>query len=53
MYDNEDFPDRKVYGESDRAELRVITCGGGFSERTGYRGNVVVYAHLIGVRQPA
>ncbi|MGW6304051.1 class F sortase [Streptomyces niveus] len=52
VYDNEDFPDRKVYGKTDRAELRVITCGGGFSAKTGYRGNVVTYAHLIGVRQP-
>lgn len=50
VYDNADFPDRKVYGKKDRAELRVITCGGGFSEKTGYRGNVVTYAHLIGVR---
>ncbi|MCI3222359.1 class F sortase [Streptomyces sp. NP-1717] len=50
VYDNADFPDQKVYGKKDRAELRVITCGGGFSEKTGYRGNVVTYAHLIGVR---
>ncbi|MFG3494016.1 class F sortase [Streptomyces sp. NPDC047928] len=50
VYDNDAFPDRKVYGRADRAELRVITCGGGFSQRTGYRGNVVAYAHLIGVR---
>jgi hypothetical protein len=39
-----------VYGAGDRAELRVITCGGGFSDETGYQGNVVAYAHLIGVR---
>ncbi|GAA2433005.1 class F sortase [Streptomyces lavendulocolor] len=50
VYDNEDFPDRKVYGPADRAELRVITCGGTFDEKTGYQGNVVAYAHLIGVR---
>ncbi|GGU08294.1 MULTISPECIES: class F sortase [Streptomyces] len=50
VYDNERFPDEKVYGEADRAELRVITCGGGFSEKTGYRGNVVAFGHLIGVR---
>ncbi|MFJ9075742.1 class F sortase [Streptomyces sp. NPDC102278] len=46
----EDFPDARVYGPSPRAELRVITCGGGFSPRTGYRGNVVVFAHLTGTR---
>ncbi|MFD5893972.1 MULTISPECIES: class F sortase [unclassified Streptomyces] len=50
VYDNDSFPDQKVYGKKDRAELRVITCGGGFSEKTGYQGNVVTYAHLIGVR---
>ncbi|MFF3753840.1 class F sortase [Streptomyces sp. NPDC002018] len=50
VYDNAGFPDRKVYGSSDRAELRVITCGGGFSKKTGYKSNVVAYAHLTGVK---
>jgi len=51
VYDNDSFPDEKVYGATDRAELRVITCGGGFSEkRGGYQGNVVAFGHLIGVR---
>ncbi|MFE1902502.1 class F sortase [Streptomyces gardneri] len=50
VYANEDFPDKKVYGETDRAEIRVITCGGGFSKKNGYQGNVVAYGHLIGVR---
>ncbi|MFE3287497.1 class F sortase [Streptomyces sp. NPDC001717] len=48
VYDAGAFPDQRVYGASRRAELRVITCGGGFSPRTGYRGNVVVFAHLTG-----
>ncbi|WP_395509306.1 class F sortase [Streptomyces racemochromogenes] len=48
VYDAKSFPDRRVYGPSQRAELRVITCGGGFSPRTGYQGNVVVFAHLTG-----
>ncbi|MFK0253362.1 class F sortase [Streptomyces sp. NPDC090445] len=48
VYDARHFPDSRVYGPSPRAELRVITCGGGFSPRTGYRGNVVVFAHLTG-----
>ncbi|WP_327413924.1 class F sortase [Streptomyces sp. NBC_01233] len=48
VYDAQAFPDTRVYGPSARAELRVITCGGGFSPRTGYRGNVVVFAHLTG-----
>ncbi|MDJ0383866.1 class F sortase [Streptomyces sp. G-G2] len=46
VYDATAFPDRLVYGPVPRAELRVITCGGGFSPRTGYQGNVVVFAHL-------
>ncbi|MGW3625661.1 class F sortase [Streptomyces sp. NPDC000880] len=46
------FPDEKVYGSRGRAELRVITCGGGFTKKTGYKGNVVAFAHLIGVRPP-
>ncbi|MEU7032854.1 MULTISPECIES: class F sortase [unclassified Streptomyces] len=50
VYENEEFPDAKVYGEADRAELRVITCGGGFTKKNGYQGNVVAFGHLIGVR---
>ncbi|MER5808050.1 class F sortase [Streptomyces sp. NPDC002033] len=48
VYDAKAFPDARVYGPAPRAELRVITCGGGFSPRTGYQGNVVVFAHLTG-----
>lgn len=51
VYDRTEFPSEKVYGASARAELRLITCGGGFSEETGsYLGNVVVFAHLTGVK---
>ncbi|QEV17984.1 class F sortase [Streptomyces alboniger] len=50
VYDAKDFPDEKVYGAASRPELRVITCGGKYSERTGYQGNVVVFAHLTAVR---
>ncbi|PRH77156.1 class F sortase [Streptomyces solincola] len=52
VYDNDAFPDEKVYGTADRAELRVITCGGAFDRKTGgYQGNVVAFGHLIGVRR--
>ncbi|MDQ0748296.1 hypothetical protein QF034_002527 [Streptomyces africanus] len=44
------FPDEKVYGAARRPELRVITCGGGYSRGSGYQGNVVVFAHLTGSR---
>ncbi|MDX3517474.1 class F sortase [Streptomyces scabiei] len=50
VYDARDFPDAKVYGAATRPELRVITCGGGYSRATGYQGNVVVFAHLTGSR---
>ncbi|MER6984187.1 class F sortase [Streptomyces carpinensis] len=48
VYEAKDFPDAKVYGAAPRPELRVITCGGGYSRSTGYQGNVVVFAHLTG-----
>jgi hypothetical protein len=51
VYDAADFPDEKVYGRAARPELRVITCGGGWSRGRGYEGNVVVFAHLTGVRR--
>ncbi|MFD8424818.1 class F sortase [Streptomyces sp. NPDC059466] len=44
------FPGDRVYGSKGTPELRVITCGGGFSEANGYDGNVVVFARLAGVR---
>ncbi|WP_432018683.1 class F sortase [Streptomyces sp. 1222.5] len=50
VYSARDFPDEKVYGAAGRPELRVITCGGGYSRATGYQGNVVVFAHLTGSR---
>ncbi|OUD04369.1 class F sortase [Streptomyces swartbergensis] len=50
VYAAKDFPDDKVYGAARRPELRVITCGGGYSRGTGYQGNVVVFAHLTGSR---
>ncbi|GGJ12958.1 class F sortase [Streptomyces brasiliensis] len=50
VYQAHNFPDEKVYGAAKRPELRVITCGGGYSKSTGYQGNVVVFAHLTGSR---
>ncbi|MET9451795.1 class F sortase [Streptomyces cinerochromogenes] len=46
LYDREGFPSEMVYGSSDRPELRLITCGGGYTKRTGYLGNMVVFATL-------
>ncbi|MFF3829830.1 class F sortase [Streptomyces sp. NPDC002458] len=50
VYENDDFPDKRVYGATAHASLRLITCGGGFTRETGYQGNVVAYAHLTAVR---
>ncbi|MBV2356283.1 class F sortase [Streptomyces sp. J2-1] len=45
-----DFPSDRVYGSKGTPELRVITCGGGFTKQNGYDGNVVVFARLASVR---
>ncbi|WP_152617753.1 class F sortase [Phaeacidiphilus oryzae] len=53
-YSKAAFPAKEVYsgsGPADRAELRLITCGGAFDrKRAEYTGNVVVYARLSAVR---
>ncbi|WP_137991954.1 class F sortase [Streptomyces vilmorinianum] len=50
VYSKNDFPGVQVYSDTGMPELRVITCGGGYSRGTGYDGNVVVYARLVGSR---
>ncbi len=40
-----DFPTEAVYGDVDRPELRLITCGGPL-EGDEYRDNVIVFAAL-------
>ncbi|MFE6940069.1 class F sortase [Streptomyces chartreusis] len=40
-----DFPADQVYGDVDRPELRLITCGGP-REGQEYRDNVIVFASL-------
>ncbi|MFI6348516.1 class F sortase [Streptomyces sp. NPDC050560] len=50
VFDKEDFPGDRVYRDTGRPELRVITCGGGFSKQNGYDGNVVVFARMVEVR---
>ncbi|WLW56217.1 class F sortase [Streptomyces sp. YU58] len=51
-YEKDRFPNREVYGARGRPELRLITCGGDYDRRTGYSGNVVVFAHLVQTREP-
>ncbi len=51
VYQKADFPTDRVYDDTPTPELRVITCGGGFSKTShSYLGNVVVYARLTSVR---
>ncbi|KOV67827.1 peptidase C60 [Streptomyces sp. NRRL WC-3618] len=50
VFQKSNFPGDRVYGSKNTPELRVITCGGGFSKQNGYNGNVVVFARLVEVR---
>jgi hypothetical protein len=44
------FPTQAVYGDTNAAELRLITCGGSFDKaKHSYRDNIIVYAALTGV----
>nr|WP_042195726.1 class F sortase [Kibdelosporangium sp. MJ126-NF4]CEL22184.1 putative secreted protein [Kibdelosporangium sp. MJ126-NF4]CTQ92965.1 putative secreted protein [Kibdelosporangium sp. MJ126-NF4] len=43
-----EFPTDKVYGDTQGAELRLITCGGDFDHAAhSYKDNIIVYAALI------
>jgi sortase (surface protein transpeptidase) len=47
-YPKDRFPTRLVYGDTDHAALRLITCGGPFDNATGrYLENIVVFASLV------
>jgi LPXTG-site transpeptidase (sortase) family protein len=50
VFEKNNFPGDRVYASKGTAELRVITCGGGFSKKHGYDGNVVAFARLVEVR---
>ncbi|MBO1416340.1 class F sortase [Streptomyces sp. FH025] len=52
VHDRKDFPDDRVYRQAADAQLRVITCGGTYSEEKGYEGNVVAYGFLAGTTAP-
>lgn len=47
------FPAKSVYRATGAPELRLITCGGAFTEKTGYQGNVVAFARLTETRKAA
>jgi sortase (surface protein transpeptidase) len=43
----EQFPTDAVYGNTDKPELRLITCGGAFDHAEhSYKDNIVIYANL-------
>lgn len=47
-YPKDVFPRLTVYGDTDHAALRLITCSGTFDRATGhYRDNIVVFARLV------
>ncbi|WP_257232300.1 class F sortase [Streptomyces sp. Rer75] len=50
-YKKKDFPDQQVYGDTNDAQLRVITCGGAYDHTAkDYTANVVAFAHLSSFR---
>lgn len=50
-FKKKDFPDREVYGDTNDAQLRVITCGGAYDHTVkDYTANVVAFAHLSSFR---
>ena len=47
QFPRDHFPTKRVYGHTDRPELRLITCGGDFDPVAGhYKDNFVVFASL-------
>lgn len=52
-YPKAEFPTAEVYGNLDHPGLRLLTCGGSWNPDDGYRDNVVVFARLVRVVEPA
>ncbi len=48
-YPKDHFPTKLVYGNTNNAALRLITCGGSFNFSTGhYVDNIIAFASLVG-----
>lgn len=44
----DDFPTDEVYGDVNRPEIRLITCGGSFDRtKRSYDDNVIVFGHEV------
>jgi LPXTG-site transpeptidase (sortase) family protein len=42
------FPSDRVYGDTDQAQVRLITCAGDYDRTVhDYKDNLVVFAHLV------
>ncbi|MFR9724474.1 class F sortase [Streptomyces sp. MS19] len=52
QYPKSDFPDERVYGAVGTPQLRLITCGGRWTQDGGYDSNIVAYARLTGTLPP-
>ena len=51
MFRKAGFPAGSIYRTTGRAELRLVTCGGPFDDRTrDYLDNTVAFARLAAVR---
>ena len=47
VHPKDKFPTDAVYrGDFDKAEIRLVTCGGPFDRDNGYLDNIVVFGHL-------
>ena len=48
QYPKDEFPTERVYGDTEGAELRLITCGGSFNRTVqSYHDNVIAYATMV------
>ncbi|MHB9857183.1 class F sortase [Streptomyces sp. YIM S03343] len=47
-YPKDRFPSERVYGDTGRAQVRLITCAGDYDRTVhDYKDNLVVFAHLV------
>ncbi|WP_326767652.1 class F sortase [Streptomyces sp. NBC_01591] len=47
QFSKANFPDDRVYADTNSAQLRLITCGGAYNKTAkDYEANVVAFAHL-------
>lgn len=52
-FEKSDFPSTRVYGPTQDAQLRLLTCGGAYDPAAGgYQANVVAFARLVSVQPP-